>query len=574
MAKWLFLERRPSRPAGGDAFRRMFAKLDPELALAREAIQNAVDAAVEQSHDQVIVEFELRDDCHLQEILGPPFADHASAPSYIEPDLQLPIKDAQCAGRVLLIHDYGTTGLIGDMCNMHSNFYRLMGGLGGSEKIGGGGSYGFGKAAAILNSELLTVFAYTVTNEGEGRSKFWGTCYFDPHRLRSQDYLGVGWYCHDESEDDIPLVLQDEAADLAANKLHIRRVGAEEIGTTLAIVHPSTGIDGLVKHIREQWWPRIAERANDASHQLIYIREGDMRRAVSLEGDKRVKPFLGLYEVARGLKEPGDNYRRFELTAPRTAGSVKLGTLALSLDPAVAEEEDLLDGIALVRNPRMVVTYFRPSGMPNGLRGIFIADPGMDSFLRKTEPHEHDDWNEKIPGSPSLDKARQYAKIIKTEIRRKVREYMEAYTPPPNAEPKLLPDLRRFLGNLFSTSGVGPPPPGSQPISITHKATRIEPTSGSDVKLVGGARFRNIGKTAAEFRIGVQVKIVESDLGSGGDPLLTTICVADKTTGLEEKPAVKHRLEPNEAIGLEFESESYNAEWTTKAIFWSERVES
>jgi hypothetical protein len=45
MAKWLFLERRPDRPAGGDAFRRMLARHDPEVSLAREAIQNAVDAA-------------------------------------------------------------------------------------------------------------------------------------------------------------------------------------------------------------------------------------------------------------------------------------------------------------------------------------------------------------------------------------------------------------------------------------------------------------------------------------------------------------------------------------------------
>lgn len=75
---------------------------------------------------------------------------------------------------------------------MRSNFYRLMGGLGGSEKATGGGSFGFGKAAAILNSQLFTIFAYTITEEADGRSKLWGTSYLDPHKLGRNDYLGSG----------------------------------------------------------------------------------------------------------------------------------------------------------------------------------------------------------------------------------------------------------------------------------------------------------------------------------------------------------------------------------------------
>lgn len=572
MGKWLFLERRPDRPAGGDAFRRMFERLDPEFALAREAIQNAVDAAADDAHDSVIVEFELREDCDLGELLGPPYSDHASAKSYVEPDLRLPVEEACRSGRVLLIHDSGTTGLTGDMRTMRSNFYRLMGGLGGSEKSGGGGSFGFGKAAAILNSQLFTVFAYSITGEGEGRRKLWGTSYLDPHKLGREDYLGVGWFCHEESEDADPLILEDEAADSIATRLGIRRVRTGETGTTLALVCPSTGMEGLERHVRENWWPRIAERANDASHQLIYVREDGKRRPISLEGDKRIRPFLGLYDVARGLKQPTPELRRYELTSTRASGNVRLGVLALSLDPDSVEGDDALDGVALVRKPRMVVTYYRPRGFPLGMRGIFIADPGMDSFLRKTEPHEHDDWNEKIPG-PSLDKERQYADLIKKEIRKRVREFMDSYSPPPEAEPKLLPELRRLLGNLFSTSGVGSPPPGSEPISITHRSTRVEQV-GVKLRLVGSARFTSTAKEASELNFGVEVRVVESDLGSGGDPLPTIICVGGKTCGPSEKPSLKRTLEPGESIDVEFETETYEAEWTTKAIFWSERVES
>ncbi len=569
MGKWLFLEWRPNSPAGGDAFRRMFERLEPEFALAREAIQNAVDAAQDDAHDSVIVEFELREDCDLDELLGPPFSDHAAAKSYVEPDLCLSVEEARRSGRVLLIHDSGTTGLTGDM-RTRSNFYRLMGGLGGSEKATGGGSFGFGKAAAILNSQLFTVFAYTITEEADGRSKFWGTSYLDPHKLGKDDYLGVGWFCHEESEDADPLILEDEQADTIATRLGIRRVQTRETGTTLALIHPSTSMEGLEMRVRENWWPRIAERANDASDQLIYLRENGKRRPISLEGDKRIKPFLGLYDVARGLKQPTQELRRYELSSPRTSGNVRLGVLALSLDPDAAEGDDALDGVALVRRPRMVVTYYRPRGFPLGMRGIFIADSGMDKFLRKTEPHEHDDWNEKIPG-PSLDKERQYASVIKSEIRKRIREFVDSYTPPPEAEPKLLPELRRDLGNLFSTSGVGPPPHRSEPISITHRSTRIEQT-GSGLKLVGSARFASTAKEATELNIGVEVKVVESDLGSGGDPLPTRICLEGKTCGPSEKPALKRTLEPGESIEVEFETDTYEADWTTKAIFWAERA--
>lgn len=575
MAKWLFLERRPDRPAGGDAFRRTFGKLDPEVALAREAIQNAVDAAADDEQDSVIVEFELREDCNLSELLGPPFSDHASAESFVDRDLRLPVEEARRRGQVLLIHDVGTTGLTGDMQNMHSNFFRLMGGLGGSEKVGGGGSYGFGKAAAILNSQLFTVFAYTVTNEAKGRSKLWGTSYLDPHRLDKSDYLGVGWYCREGSEDQKPLILEDEEADLIAARLHIRRVQTREVGTTVALIYPSTDMEALEKQVRENWWPRIAERANDADHQLIYIFEDGRRRPISLEGDKRIRPFLDLYGVARGLKKPSKEVRLYELAEPiRSArdrsAKVKLGVLALSYDPSEPDAEDALDGIALVRKPRMVVTYYRYRGFPVGVRGIFIADAGMDGLLRKTEPHEHDDWNEKIPG-PSLDKERQYAKLIKFQIRKKVAEFMDTYAPPPEAEPKLLPELRRLLGSLFLTQGTGTPGQGGEPVSITDKSTRVE-QAGLKLRLVGRARFTSHAKEPIRVNIGAEVRIVESDLASGGDPLPTIVCVGGKSRGPSDRPFIEWVLNTNESIDLVFETVAFESEWTTRATFWSELV--
>lgn len=573
MAKWLFLERRPDRPAGGDAFRRMFERLDPEFALSREAIQNAVDAAADEAHDQVVVEFEVRDDCEIRDLLGPPFSEHASASSFVDPDLHLPIEAARQSGRVLLIHDYGTTGLTGDMRNMHSNFYRLMGGLGGSEKIGGGGSYGFGKAAAILNSQLYTVFAYTVTAEGEGRSKLWGTSYLDPHKHDRKDYLGVGWYCHEQSQDSEPLLLEDEEADRVATMLRIRRVETSQIGTTLALVFPATDVDALQRHIRENWWPRIAERANDAQHQLIYFREGDSCGQISLEKDIRIKPFISLYEVARGIKEPTQELRRFELVTSRSNGNVKLGRLALAFEAQESPEDDLLDGVALIRKPRMVVTYYRPRGFPSGMRGVFIADPGMDSFLRKTEPHEHDDWNEKIPGGTTLDRPRMYARLIKAEIRKKVREYLDSYSPPPEVDSRLLPELRKLLGNLFSTTGVGTPHSGTEPISITEKSTSVEPV-GSKLKLKGKALFTSTSEKQRVVSIGAEVKVVESDLGSGGDSLPVSIWAKGQGRRTGERPSIQFSLGSGDSVELEFESEAYDSEWTTKVVFWSESSES
>lgn len=568
MAKWLFLERRPDRPAGGDAFRRTFARLAPEVSLAREAIQNAVDAASEDRYDSVVVEFELVEGCDLQEVFGESYLEHARARSSVDPELVLPVEDALRTGRVLLIHDYGTTGLTGDMQNMHSNFFRLMGGLGGSEKTEGGGSYGFGKAAAILNSQLHTVLVYTVTQEGGRSSKLFGTSYLDPHPLRGRDYLGVGWYCDDESGDAAPIIIRNEEADRIASLFRIRRANAREFGTTLALVYPSATLAGLERRIRENWWPRIADRVSNSAEPLIYLRDGSSRRPLSLESDPNVAPFVELYDVARGVKEPTQSVRRYELLAPRQSGAVRLGVLTLSIYPEDERSEDLLDGIALVRKPRMVVDYYRFRGLPSGMRGIFIADPGMDKFLRRTEPHEHNDWSEKIPGQ-SLNQEREYAGHIKKGIRKKIREYIEGYSPPPEVQRTMLPELRKDLGNLFGTPGHATPPATHEPISITKKSANICQV-GKQLKLMGSASFTNICDQPVEARLGVCVKVVESDLASGGDQLLTTMKVGQETCGPRTDASITQTIGPHESIALEFETECYDPEWTTEVTFRSE----
>lgn len=568
MGAWRFLESTPDRPAGGDAFRRMFSRLDPEIALAREAIQNAVDAADDKSRDDVRIEFELHDDCPLEEFLGEVFSRHATAKSFVDPDLNLPISAVTRSQQVLLISDYGTTGLTGDMRTTRSNFYRLMGGLGGSEKAEGGGSYGFGKAAAILNSKLLTVFVYTVTHEPDEESKLWGTCYLDPHRLNGKDYLGVGWFCDERSEDRSPLLVEGEQANRLASLLKIDRVKSRAVGTTIALIGPSTDLELLAVHIRRNWWPKISERTNDASRPLVCFRNGTTRKIISLGDDKGLGPYISAYEVARGLREPTPSIRKFELSQNSREGKIRLGTLVLSYDPLGDVGDDLLDGIAFVRNPRMVVSYYRYNGFPAGMRGVFVADQGMDSFLRKTEPHEHDDWNEKI-GGESLDRARKYAAEVKKQIRLKVRDLANGYVPPPASDAKLLPELRRMLGNLFDGSGTGRPSPGADPISITKKTCKPIASDGGLI-LQGEAQFTNTDRRSREVEIGVCVQITESDLGGGGDLIAATICVDGKTNGPNERPSLRTTLGAGEGVRLEFETGAYDLEWTTRATFWAE----
>lgn len=171
---WMFEPTQPMGGAAGEAYSNVFAGtgMDPAETLAREAIQNSVDAALPAQANKVRVAFrrvvltggdkvrfveslDLASFSERREALELPpqnSADHLADPS-------VPLD-------LLYIEDYETHGLFGDPHDSESHFHRLLFSLGDSAKARSddatGGSFGFGKAVYSTNSQIRTIVAFSV----------------------------------------------------------------------------------------------------------------------------------------------------------------------------------------------------------------------------------------------------------------------------------------------------------------------------------------------------------------------------------------------------------------------------
>lgn len=552
MASWIFLEKRADRSATGDAFRNSFEGEDPVATLARESIQNSVDAVEKGGTPRL--RYTRRSGVDLCAILPKEFWAHAEKAS-ISSDLNP--ADAE----VLYVEDFGTTGLTGSMSDLDSNFYRLMGQLGGSDKdLGAGGSFGYGKASCILNSRCWTVIAYTVTAAG---SALFGATYMDQHKLE-KSFTGLGWFCADGSTDSEPQELVGENADRLAESLGVPRAATRERGTTLVILFPSLLLADLNKCIERFWWPRLTD------HTLtVELIENERVTVPNPNAVAALRDQIHLYEVIQKKSAPlKDDFVRQVSHNGRF-----LGTVALRFVDAAQGSEDDAEAapgsIALMRNQRMVIDYYRWSQGPRpDLMGVFVADPGINDDLRRTESLRHDVWSAKATRATQAQ--RDLAKTVLDRIRKEYRTYLNQYTPPVSQDDASLKELKRFFGSLFSTKGkTGPTAKGSQ-LQIFDKQVTVDPL-GDKLRLRGSATLRWGGKAPIQVNSGVSVEIADSDVSNSGDKIPVKVCAAGlEATG--EPPSLALQVEPGEAVRLVFESEAYEADWTATATFFAEEV--
>jgi hypothetical protein len=173
---WTYEKTSPNLGVSGDAFRQVFNGngIDQAEQLAREAIQNSVDASSGDKPVEVVFRKERFDG-----------ADRAAFAETIDLEairrraeaLELPADCVLSNDRdpidVLYVEDRGTTGLSGDPLGPRSKLRKLLMEVGGSEKVGeasSGGSYGFGKAVYAGSSRIATVFAYSRSTDDDGKA--------------------------------------------------------------------------------------------------------------------------------------------------------------------------------------------------------------------------------------------------------------------------------------------------------------------------------------------------------------------------------------------------------------------
>ena len=255
------------------------AKFGTEVLLARESVQNSVDAydgvskAVKVRFTQETLGIESLS--ALAELLG--LMDVGSPTDRSNRGIDLGLSEGNfldavldpqhTTQRTLKIEDFGTEGLGGPLTgssDRDARFYRLLKGFGVEDhsSTSTGGTYGFGKRAYSRPSNANAVSFYSVfkptIKTGGVHARLIVASLFHTHFFDGSQYVGRAWYGSRVSPTVCdPLV--DGDAHKFAESLGFERRGPESRGASIMAFGSAINMDELRNGIEENWWPRMID---------------------------------------------------------------------------------------------------------------------------------------------------------------------------------------------------------------------------------------------------------------------------------------------------------------------------
>lgn len=595
---WVFENNPPMGGATGEAFTNTLASsgMAPASVLAREAIQNSVDAKA--GLDQKVrVEFiakavKGKEKTAFVAAAGlDKIAARADRLGFKEPNCIADLENAKRPLDLLFVNDYNTTGLAGDPLDSESKFSRFLLSLGDGGKEhsehGTGGSYGFGKSVYSSNSGILTIFAYSRTKDGNDKpmSLLFGCGYYRKHKYHDEGFTGRAWFGHDNTNEhtnayQIVAPMRDAAADAMAAKLGFDERSEGDLGTSVLIVDAMVNTGDILTGVEDWWWPRLLSN-------LLDIRVVDAEGGIGFPRPRKrndLRPFLEAFETATG-KSPADSKRTFQRAFNKSEGMSigNCGFVVLEQDDKMKlfVPDDRVDTVALVRTPLMVVAYHRQWTIGNPpMAGAFFAADDIDDILRAAEPPAHDRWDKDARRlQDATGRKRSIVNKVLGGIHRSLKQCQNAASPPPSPRPKRLSLLERTLANFLTPSKKGPQPnpdPSPAPIHLTYvKEPRPEATGGElrlkaafSVKLKADENIEDV-----DIRVRVSCPVIED--GSVGDDLGLTIVSDVALTDDVQRPGWKtFKLTQSQIARFECETVPYDPMWTVRFVPEVEPVES
>lgn len=394
--------------------------------IAREVIQNSIDARRDGSEDPVVVKFtrlvldtkdvpgitELKK--HLEVCLAQAKAEqNEKAERYYEDA----VKAASEAKTVVLrASDFNTSGLTGEDKDKKGKWHRLVRAVGENQMSGvGGGSYGIGKGAPFVASRMRTVY-YSTKNDA-GDDIFQGKARLMSHELGGKEYRGVGSFGVDGYQS-----VRDKK-DIPAAFLR------KEQGTDINIIGYSANLawaDELATSVLENFWMAVYGGALEV---VIGTESGI--------NDIRIDRSTLRELLEKHCKNTGLIYYRCVIDSTRTFEKQLplLGTCRLH----VRIEDKFPRHIAVMRRPKMIVETLRfPKTLQQPFAGVFICDDVEgNKILRGMEPPEHDKWDadlDPINGRAALNEIREWMKTNLLELAEEE-----------GGDPEEIPELDKFL---------------------------------------------------------------------------------------------------------------------------------
>lgn len=356
-------------------------KGSPIISLAREVIQNALDAAEDLNSNPVIVEFSLEEFSNneipginkYKNILNSCLkfgSEIEKTRLFFEKALNV-VKNERIP--VLRISDYNTTGLTGAENDGLNNWNNLIKGNGVSNKhIGAGGSFGIGKQAPYACSNLRTVFY--VTKDIEGIEAFQGNAKLITHKNKEGNKTqGTGFFGIKDGNKPV----------IGFDKLPKKFLLRDKIGTDIYIL-------GFIR--THDWKINIIKSVLE--HFLVAIHEEDLKVFVdNISINKNnLKSLLDKY-ISDDSKYYADKYYK-SMTSEKKEVFTKdnfkgLGSLKLYL----ISDKEAPKRVAMVRDTGMKIFDKGHFITHKRFAGVFTAEgEKLNDFLRKMEPPSHDSW--------------------------------------------------------------------------------------------------------------------------------------------------------------------------------------
>lgn len=585
---WIFERSGPMGGAAGEAYANTLKSpgMPPAHVLAREAIQNSVDAG---NGVKVLVRFratEIADTAKRNFVEAAGLVDIAERAEVLQlgPNSLGTLDKPRTPLQLLYVEDFHTEGLSGEAHDSGSNFYRLLLSLGDRSKArtnkGSGGSYGFGKSVYSSSSAIQTIFAYTrfVDKVGLERTRIFGCGYYASHEFKKHGFSGRAWRGSKEQTDKdgfrVVDPLEGPAAEKFAERLGFSLRGEGKTGTSILIVDADVNIEKIVRGVEDWWWPRLVENRLDVD-------------IIDVEGNTHVprhrkradlKPFIDAFDIARARAEPKSGLQaRFE---PNRELGIHLGTCGVVVVPTHANGAPVVDAergntVALIRSPLMVVAYKPVSESSPPVVGAFMSadNEELEVTLKKSEPPAHDRWD---PESSNLrdetGRGRKLVSAILNRVKAGIRRFQQTAAPPTPSKQRRLAALERALGGLFKPQGHGggiPPDSVASPLHLEFvKQPYAEATEDGMLRVRSVFTVRLDEKSEddqADLRLRVNCPVLEDDNEEGDDlPLQVTWDGVDAAVDARDPFVFRFRLTKGEKAKFTVVSEGYDPAWTVR----------
>ncbi|HWD88635.1 MAG TPA: hypothetical protein VG367_10955 [Mucilaginibacter sp.] len=392
--------------------------------LAREIIQNSLDAKVDGALGPVKVEFKMEFFNHVD------FPDYNGLVKILDKcrdywndfDTNKFIDNAKKTLEkksipFLKISDFNTKGLSGGDYQKDGTWYKLVKSRGSSSKHSGeGGSFGIGKGAPFAASDLRVVF-YSTNNEG-GFTIFQGIAELVSFDQDDEVKRGIG------SFGDGQLSLKDR-------KRYPERFWRREKGTDIYIAgykNNSGWENDLIKSILRNFWYAIFNNELVVKIEQQEINSDNLELYLS-------NNFSG--EPFRDDVEPIGNPLQYYLTVRRGAKFSNTLKETGEVSFYFLETEEFLNHVAMMRKSHMII-FSRLFRFPGNYSGVFICnDKNGNGELRKMEPPAHDKW--------IVERNPEKGKIIFEEITAFIKDCLDKSKIIKNSTSSDVPDMYKYL---------------------------------------------------------------------------------------------------------------------------------